>query len=48
MGFPLLARATASYQNADPDKAAVDGVSTTVETHTADNAYHSFDDLDQQ
>lgn|SRR6266850_765467 len=47
-GASLLARATASYQTADADKAAVNGVPTAVETHTTENTCPSFDDLDDQ
>jgi hypothetical protein len=44
---PLLAWATPSYQTADADKATVDGVSTTVETYTANNANYGLGYLDE-
>jgi hypothetical protein len=48
VGASLLARATASYQTADADKAAVNGMPTAVETHTTEDTRPSFDNLDDQ
>jgi hypothetical protein len=47
-GTSLLARATPSYQTADADQSAVDGVPTAVKSDTTDNARHSFDYLADQ
>jgi len=47
-GTSLLARAAASYQKADTDESAVDGVPAAVESYTTDNSRHSLDYLGKQ